>query len=647
MSGSEELPPQGTSDEPGRVELATPDLAAENRAALEELFPGVIADGVLDAGRLGELVDTPVTAPAEERERFGLMWAGKQDAVRSLLTPGLGALVPDLHKSVDFDTAPNAFVEGDNLEVLKLLQKAYNDEVKLIYIDPPYNTGKDFVYEDDFSDGLRAYLEYSKQADEEGFRVSANTDTAGRYHSKWLSMMYPRLFLARNLLRADGVIFVSIDDHELHCLRILMDEIFGAENVVGVFVWRKKYTLSFRDEYQIPIHEYILCYKGRGKPNLRDTRWEDESTVAVNPIFKSQNSESTKTIRKGARLKQTVDHTIARGPISLPSQTIEYLDDAVFENGVLASDVRIRGRFSTGQDRIDRSQIEVSASGAAYIVESDDNSDGARTIRPISILFDYTKNDATFLFDQYKYRKGVSTRQATAELEGLLPGKVFDNPKPVELLRALISYVEMADGDVVLDFFAGSGTTAHAVAVQSAADGVERRCISVNLPEPVAPESGAGLAGYRTVADITLARITAVSSAKPEGAAGGLRAYRLAESSFGAATPEPSDLFNLSDSTLLQDAPSLQAVAAEVLLKEGVRLDASWERHTAGTAVVIVADGVAVVLSLDITNDVVTEAFALKPRVVVFLEDGFAGNDAVKANAFTNARNLGMTMKTV
>ncbi|MCB1677023.1 MAG: site-specific DNA-methyltransferase, partial [Halioglobus sp.] len=178
------------SNEPERVDLESPDIAAEKRAAFEELFPGVLSDGVLDSTRLGELLDTPVTAPADGMERFGLMWAGKQDAVRSLLTPGRGTLEPELDKSIDFDDAENVFIEGDNLEVLKLLQKAYNDRVKLIYIDPPYNTGgNDFIYPDNFSDTLRAYLEFTGQVDAEGNRTSATVDVLGRRHSRWLSMM--------------------------------------------------------------------------------------------------------------------------------------------------------------------------------------------------------------------------------------------------------------------------------------------------------------------------------------------------------------------------------------------------------------------------------------------------------------------------
>lgn len=248
------------TDEVDKVDLESPDLAAANRAAFEDLFPGVLADGVLDATRLGELLDTPVTAPADGRERFGLMWAGKQAAIRSLLSPSQGALLAELERSVNFDTAANVFIEGDNLEVLKLLQKAYNDKVKLIYIDPPYNTGNDFVYSDDFRDGLLGYLQYTGQVDESGKRTSTDADLAGRRHSRWLSMMYPRLVLARNLLSQDGAIFVSIDDNESMNLRILMDEVFGPENFQADIAWQKRYTRSNNTQDFTTVIEHILVY---------------------------------------------------------------------------------------------------------------------------------------------------------------------------------------------------------------------------------------------------------------------------------------------------------------------------------------------------------------------------------------------------
>ena len=197
----------------------------------------MLDDGVLDVGRLSELLGAEVTEVPDGRERYGLQFAGKREALRSLLTPSHGTLVPDPAHSIDFDTARNVFVEGDNLEVLKLLQKAYIDRVKLIYIDPPYNTGNDFIYHDDFRDGLRGYLSYTGQVDADGNRMSSNTDVSGRRHSRWLSMIYPRLVLARNLLTPDGVIAISIDDNEVANLRSVLDEVFGPENFVNTFVW--------------------------------------------------------------------------------------------------------------------------------------------------------------------------------------------------------------------------------------------------------------------------------------------------------------------------------------------------------------------------------------------------------------------------
>src|SRR5664280_1624898 len=222
------------TDEPDKVGLETPDLAVQYREALDELFPGVVSDGVLDGAKLAELLGgIAVAQPPDGRERYGLQWAGKQEAVRSLLTPGRGTLIPDLDHSIEFDNARNVFIEGDNLEVLKLLQKAYNDQVDLIYIDPPYNTGNDFVYNDDFSDGLRGYLEYTGQLDEDGNRTSAAVETVGRLHSRWLSMVYPRLVLARNVLTQDGVLFVSVDDNEVASFKFMLDEVFGPENFVA------------------------------------------------------------------------------------------------------------------------------------------------------------------------------------------------------------------------------------------------------------------------------------------------------------------------------------------------------------------------------------------------------------------------------
>jgi hypothetical protein len=355
-----------TGAELPRLDLASPNLAEEAKAALRDLFPQAFDEqGQLDFARLRELLAEFADG---DKSRYGLSWAGKQDAKRALLSQSVGTLAPMRGESVGFDETENLIIEGDNLEVLKLLQKAYYGKVKMIYIDPPYNTGNEFIYPDNFREGLQDYLKYSGQVSEEGFRTSTNTETSGRYHSNWLNMMYPRLALARNLLREDGVIFVSIDDHEVHNLRMLMDEVFGEENFVGQLIWRKKYTLSFRDEHLIQIHEYIVSYKRSGSLTLVDPRWDNEQTVAVNPVFKSQNAPSMKVIRRGAALKGGGDTTIQAGDKELPSQTIRFHSDAVFRSGLLQEDVSVTAGFAVGQDTLDNARIEVSQSGAAYVL---------------------------------------------------------------------------------------------------------------------------------------------------------------------------------------------------------------------------------------------------------------------------------------
>ncbi len=239
-----------------RMPLTSEDVLAERMERLRELLPEAFAEGKVDFDRLRQALGEEVAAG---RERYGLSWAGKSEAVRNIQTPSVATLVPDREESVEFDATENLFIEGDNLEVLKLLQKSYHGRVKMIYIDPPYNTGNEFIYPDNFREGIDDYLRYSGQVNSDGIKLSTNTETGGRYHSKWLNMMYPRLFLARNLLREDGVIFVSIDDHEVHNLRMMMNEIFGEEN--------------FYCEYRLeesPVHRFACDNQHFDRSRIRD-----------------------------------------------------------------------------------------------------------------------------------------------------------------------------------------------------------------------------------------------------------------------------------------------------------------------------------------------------------------------------------------
>ena len=639
-------------DEPEGVDLSTPDIATANREVLDALLPGVIADGVLDATSLGELLDIPVTAPVDGRERFGLMWAGKHEAIRSLLTPSRGTLIPDLERSVDFDTARNVFVEGDNLEVLKLLQKAYNDKIKLIYIDPPYNTGNDFVYNDDFSDGLRGYLEYTGQLDEEGNRISASSDISGRRHSRWLSMMYPRLVLARNLLTQDGVLAVSIDDNEFANLRGMLDEVFGSENFLNTFVWASNIKgRQISGSGAVGTKEYILMYARDGSAlgNFRASAQllkrlmpsiykgfdyeikEDDfgPYVTKNQLYNTNSAfnEETRPNLVFDIYYRPTDGSVKTADCSEAHLFAEYLKIPPKKNN---NGIHKYHAFRWGRPKVE------SESHNLEFVERNGEYQIYTKVRDV---------DSTSVKDLIM---DISTNQGSKDLEEAgIDASWFDYPKPVSLIQLFCGFATDQDS-IILDFFAGSGATAHAVAAQNALDGGSRRCISVNIPEPVDPESGAGEAGFNAVSEITLRRIEGVRSNVPGASELGLRVYSLAPSHFrhGQAV-ETMPLFDMSDRTLIDSEPNLDAVAAEVLVKEGVSLDCELHRADVSSGPLVMAGGVAVVQSLELTDEIIDATFGQNPRVVIFLEDGFAGKDSVKANAFTRARELGITMKTV
>jgi adenine-specific DNA-methyltransferase len=630
---------QFMADKPDKVDLITPDVAAEKLAVLQDLFPGVVVDGVLDAARLGELVGFDVAGLKDGRERYGLMWAGKHEAVQSLLRPSRGTLIPDVENSVNFNTAENVFVQGDSLEVLKLLQKAYNDQVHLIYVDPPYNTGNDFVYDDDFSDGLRAYLKYTGQLDEDGNRTSADAETAGRWHSRWLSMMYPRLVLARNLLSQEGVLFISIDDNEVASLKHMLDEIFGPENFVGQVVASLNPKGRQLDQFFATSHEYLLVYAR----DAQRTRLDPTSAELVDlndfPLAEPDGRRYRRLPLRNTNHKFT--------PKNRPN-----LYYPLFGNTLTGEVWTIRRpgttevhpQFGDGDAAVWRWSKPLADERRDELVAREVN---GRTGTRVDIFQkDYCAEGRRKKLNTVWLSNSVgSTDSAVAELKGLI-GPVFQNPKPTKLLQRILGTVP-ADA-LVLDFFAGSGTTAHAVALANAADGGCRRCISVNLPEPTAESSEARKAGYSTVADITRARIGTVMNAVEGANKQGLRAYALGESHFAADKDRlESDLLTLMANTMKDADFDPRAISAEVLIKEGVRLDAPWDRTTAGAAEVVVADGVAVVLTTDIGDAVVRGAMDIEPRVLVFLEDGFTDNDSVKANAFYACQQAGITMKTV
>ena len=539
------------------------------------------------------------------------MWAGKQESVRSLLARGKGSLDPDLDNSDDFDNAQNVFIEGDNLEVLKLLQKAYNDRVKLIYIDPPYNTGSnDFIYPDDFSDTLGAYLEFTGQIDAEGKRTSANADTLGRKHSRWLSMMYPRLILARNLLTQDGLIFVSIGDDEVANLRELMDEVFGSENFVATVIWQKVYSPMSSTTQFASVHDYIHVYARNAsewRPNLLP-RTETQDKAYKNP------DDDPRGPWKAADATAPAGHGTVNQFYELETPAGSRFSPAAGRCWVY-TEPRYRELLADNR-------IWFGVNGRA---------------RPAIKRFLKEVKQGLVAETFWPYGEVGHNQEAKQELKKRVEfgtsASVFNTPKPTRLIRRMLALATNADGgDVVLDFFAGSGSTADAVLQQNAEDGGNRRFIAVQLPEPT------GYDDYKFVSDITLTRIKAAMEDVEE-ASGGLRTLRLAESNFRSGEASDGALFDLSEATLKSTEIDWDAITMEVFLNEGVRADEPWSRWSIDDTEFVVARGVGIVLTDKLDMVTVDAALELKPRVIVFLEDAFAGADAVKANALANAKN--------
>lgn len=620
------------TDEPDKVDLETPDLAAESRAVIEALLPGVIQDGALDPARLAQLLDLPMLAIPEGRERYGLQWAGKTEATRTLLSPGRGALVPDMKASLDFDEAKNVFIEGDNLEVLKLLQKAYNDSVKVIYIDPPYNTGKgDFVYEDDFQDPLKAYLRFSGQLDDEGNRLAASQDTSGRRHSRWASMMYPRLVLARNVLAQDGVIFLSIDDNEVAQLRLILDEVFGPENFIENYIWESNFRPDNSSSMERENSQHVLCY-ARNKAGVERLVGSLQGSEGLPSLTKNSMAVSTLKLEP-----DWVDFLLPDGEYGPGDMGSGYVlvDKVQVKDGRAAEVFQLSGRMIWSQTYLEK-QAEA---GTRIVIKS-------TSFVPYSKKAQTAQLPPTSLLPRAEVGDVLAGNAELKALFGVIP---FNHPKPTSLISYLVRAVTSEDKNaIVLDFFAGSGSTAHAVALLNAADNGARRVISVNLPERT-PEGGKARAlGYDKVSQVTLARIGKVIDSVPGARELGLRVYRLSESAFLDFASNDGELI-LSSLTLRDGIDDPYAVAAEVLLKEGVPLDAPRTELKFGDVSVQVSGGVAVVTGQGLDVATAEKVFDLDPksRVVVFLEDDLAGQDALKANLVSNAKSHGITVKTV
>ena len=624
-----------------KLNLQSLNIPEEKREELLRIFPEVRTEGgQIDFDRLrlalGELVDTG-------KERYGLNWPGKSACFKAIQTPSMGTLLPAPEESVNFDTTENLIIEGDNLEALKLLQKSYIGRVKMIYIDPPYNTGNDFIYPDNYSESLQTYLEYTGQTGEEGKRFSSNTDTDGRFHSKWLNMMYPRLYLARDLLRDDGVIFISIDDGEIENLRRLCNEVFGEENFIITITWEKgrKNDSTFFSE----TAEYMLVF-ARDKWSLsRLGQWREKK-----PGLDAVLSQYNCLLEKYGDDHESVEEGMRRFYIGLdqdkPEKKLSHFWRSDRRGLFFGADISSASTSIPDYDVIHPKTLrpcKKPSRGWGCNPEemqrriADDRVLFGEDEATIPLKKSYLTEVDSIVKTPVIYKDG---RAASLTLKNIIGPGIFENPKDHNVIADLINYAT-EDDTIILDFFAGSGTTAHAVLDLNKLDGGNRKFILVQLPEPT------DRTDYPTIADITKERVRRVikklndDDGNEKHQDRGFRVFKLAESNFtpwdGSIDQSPEDISRQMEMHIehVRQGRTDEDILYEILLKSGFPLSIPVSTLQAdGKTLYSIHDGIMLVcLDRNLTMPVVQSIVDRLPERIVFLDEGFAGNDALKVNA--------------
>lgn len=648
------------SEEIHETPSTTPNFQTELAAQLAELMPEVIADGKVDVEKLKELLDGDAT---DANERFGLFWPGKKRALRAAQEPTTATLRPDFENSKDWDTTKNVFIEGDNLEVLKILQKHYHAKVKMIYIDPPYNTGKDFVYPDNYKEGLDTYLEWTRQVNEEGKKLSTNSESEGRYHSNWLNMMYPRLKLARNLLSIDGAIFISIDENEVAQLLRLCEEIFGSANVLGGFpaimnLKGNQDAFGFAE-----THEYVVvCARSKADCVLNKFSVDEERVLAEwqeddRGLFKEADNLRATGVNSPRSKRPKLWYPIFIDPATRDF----YITD---DDQPVSDNHDVLWPLNPAGDELSWYWSKAKLNAEKYNLVLKHTSNGwqfYKKQRPDLGDLPTSKPKSVF------FKPSYSTSTATKQLKELLGGRYFDGPKPVPLLADLIQ-IGAAKDSIILDFFAGSGTSAHAVLEQNARDGGARKFISVQLPEPTPVESEARKAGLASIAAISRKRIGAAGmkirddfsfylNARESPLDTGFRAYKLSDTNFSKwkvssdvdRTELEQHLFDLRESSSADDA-SADDLLSEILLKQGYSLTeqiapvdvAGLNLRSVGEGIVLAYLNEHVKPTLEQLRAVVDE----DPQRLIVLEDAFQGDDQLKTNLAQLCKSKGIELWT-
>ncbi len=614
------------------LKMHSPDLSQENIAKIRALFPGCVTEARDEAtGQLRlavdfdqlrqELSDYVVEGP---QERYRLEWPGKRESLVAANAPIARTLRPSAAESIDFESTKNLFIEGDNLEALKLLQQSFLGAVKVIYIDPPYNTGNDFVYADNFSESARDFFERSMQVDEHGSRLIANTEANGRFHSDWLTLMYPRLRLARNLLSDNGVIFISIGDVELANLNKLCDEVFGGENFIANFIWEKRTNRENRKVVS-SRHDYIVCYTKSRDQSIRPIAQLPMSEKAL-ANYKNPDNDTRGKWKSDPATAQAGHGTKSQFYVlEAPNGKKHELESGrcwVFTKPEMDKAIA-EGRIWFGRDGNGVPRVKT------YLDAKE------RGLTPETILF----------------AEDASTNEAAKNaLKDLFGGKaVFETPKPVSLLKLLLQ-MSCREG-IVLDFFAGSASLAHAAMELSAQDGGGRQCISVQIAEETAGGSEAWKAGYGSISEIAKERIRRAGASILDGECHpdwnrdvGFRVLKVDTSNMQDVYYRPDQVDQkdlLASVDNVKPDRTHEDLLFQVLVDWGVDLTLPIQRETVQGKTVFFVDGDALVACFEtgVTEELVKELAGREPLRVVFRDNGFV-TDAVKINVEQVFRQL-------
>lgn len=647
---------------------ASLDILQDRLEKLKADFPEIFTEGKIDMEKFKATFTDDINF---NNERYVLNWAGKSDAFKVLQIPTTTTLKPQPEESVNFDTTENIFIEGENLEVLKVLQKSYYGKIKCIIIDPPYNTGNDsFIYPDNFKENKADYEKRIGDKDEEGYLMKEgmfrkNSKDSGHYHSNWLSMMYPRLFLAKNLLREDGLIFVHIDDNEVHNLRMIMNEIFGEENSLTkaptALIWQQAGTTA---GHFAKAHEYILCYaKNKDSlPFFSLTDYGDDDIIAHGALKKISKANPASEIffPKGSIEFEGKDAEFEGEIGGSEKQIIK--GKLIFKNGLLANDVTIIAGWGMKEQVLSwLERKETFDTKGQKIIKFYFNNSG---------LLWYEKERSTIHPKTVLDKEIVGTKTGASEIKELLGGSYFDNPKPTPLEKYILSFT-LKENDIALDFFGGSGTTAQAILELNQEDRGNRKFILVQLPELCDENSEACRAGYKTIADISKERIRRVIQKieteqaeekkkeeeqidfgnKPERKKIdlGFKTFKLSPSNFkiwrGNEINEENLIEQLDAFTNpIREGSAQENMLYELMLKAGYLLTDKVERIE---NLYSIRNGELLIAIESMNQTTVDKMISLKPKKVITLDILFKGNDQLKTNTALQMKDAGVDFKTI